>query len=205
MKKVALAASVLALMVAQPALAQNTDTTEKSATEMKNDAVDATKEAAQDAKDAAANAADKAAEATNNAVEATKEAAQDAAQATKEAAQDAVDATKEAAADAKAEMKNADATSSHHWRASNLVGLAIVNAKNESIGDVNDLLITDDGKVDAVIVGVGGFLGIGEKNVSMPFGELTFRRNDDGKTVAVSSATKETLESMPEWKAPEKR
>ena len=56
MKKVALAASVLALMVAQPALAQNTDTTEKSATEMKNDAVDATKEAAQDAKDAAAAA-----------------------------------------------------------------------------------------------------------------------------------------------------
>lgn len=90
------------------------------------------------------------------------------------------------------------------WRASNLIGSSIHNAANESIGDINDLLIGADGQVSAVVVGVGGFLGIGEKNVALPFNELSFSKNRNGNTVVMSKVTKQSLESMPEWTAPEK-
>jgi sporulation protein YlmC with PRC-barrel domain len=55
------------------------------------------------------------------------------------------------------------------WRASKLVGVDIYNNNNENIGEVNEILVDASGKIDAVIVGVGGFLGIGEKNVALPF------------------------------------
>jgi hypothetical protein len=90
------------------------------------------------------------------------------------------------------------------WRASNLIGSSIRNAANEPIGDINDLLIGADGEVSAVVVGVGGFLGIGEKNVALPFNELSFSKNENGNTVVMSKATKQTLKSMPEWKNEQK-
>jgi PRC-barrel domain len=90
------------------------------------------------------------------------------------------------------------------WRASNLIGSSIRNAANEPIGDINDLLIGANGEVSAVVVGVGGFLGIGEKNVALPFNELSFSKNENGNTVVMSKATKQTLESMPEWKNEQK-
>jgi sporulation protein YlmC with PRC-barrel domain len=54
------------------------------------------------------------------------------------------------------------------WLGSQLIGLEVVGAKNEQIGDVNDILVDKSGKVDALVVGVGGFLGIGEKDVALP-------------------------------------
>jgi sporulation protein YlmC with PRC-barrel domain len=58
------------------------------------------------------------------------------------------------------------------WRASKLVGLAIYGPDNQSIGKVNDVIIDGSGAVKAVVVGVGGFLGVGQKDVSLPFSEL---------------------------------
>ncbi|MGD9668733.1 MAG: PRC-barrel domain-containing protein [Hyphomicrobiaceae bacterium] len=87
------------------------------------------------------------------------------------------------------------------WRASKLIGSTIVNAANESIGEINDLIISNDGKVASVIVGVGGFLGMGEKNVALAYHELSVSKDANGKTVVTSKATKEALDSMPEWKA----
>jgi sporulation protein YlmC with PRC-barrel domain len=55
------------------------------------------------------------------------------------------------------------------WRASKLVGVDIYNSSNENIGEVNEILVDGTGKIDAVVIGVGGFLGIGEKNVALPF------------------------------------
>lgn len=54
------------------------------------------------------------------------------------------------------------------WLGSQLIGLEVVGANNEEIGDVNDILVDKSGKVDALVVGVGGFLGIGEKDVALP-------------------------------------
>ena len=53
--------------------------------------------------------------------------------------------------------------------ASKWIGQTIYNQADENVGDVNDLVIGQNGQIDAVVIGVGGFLGIGEKNVAVPF------------------------------------
>ena len=58
------------------------------------------------------------------------------------------------------------------WRASKLVGVDIYGPDNKSIGDVNDVIISHDGSVKGVVIGVGGFLGVGEKNVALPFNDI---------------------------------
>jgi sporulation protein YlmC with PRC-barrel domain len=61
-----------------------------------------------------------------------------------------------------------------NWRTSKVVGLNVYNDQNESLGSINDLLTDKNGKIVAVIVGVGGFLGVGERNVAIPFEKVKF-------------------------------
>ncbi len=89
--------------------------------------------------------------------------------------------------------------------ASKLINESVKNASNEAIGDVNDVLISGDGKVAAVIVGVGGFLGLGEKDVAIPFDQLAFAKDADGALSVSTSMTKEGLQSAPEYVKPENR
>ena len=86
--------------------------------------------------------------------------------------------------------------------AKELLRLSVKNAANETVGDINDVMIGKDGKISAVIVGVGGFLGLGEKNVALPFEELTLATDTNGKLAASTSATKESLQSAPEYVKP---
>jgi sporulation protein YlmC with PRC-barrel domain len=58
------------------------------------------------------------------------------------------------------------------YRASKLAGVDIYNNNDENIGEVNELIVDGSGKVLAVVIGVGGFLGIGEKNVALPFDQV---------------------------------
>ena len=58
--------------------------------------------------------------------------------------------------------------------ASDLIGTKVISANNESIGDINDVIVDRNGQAVAAVVGVGGFLGIGEKNVAVPFNALQF-------------------------------
>ena len=60
------------------------------------------------------------------------------------------------------------------WRASKLAGLSVYNDKNESVGSVNDLLTDKSGNIKAVVIGVGGFLGVGEHLVAIPFDKVKF-------------------------------
>jgi len=60
------------------------------------------------------------------------------------------------------------------WRASKVVGLGVYNDKNESVGSINDLLIDKSGNIKAVVLGVGGFLGVGEHLVAVPFDKIKF-------------------------------
>jgi hypothetical protein len=61
-----------------------------------------------------------------------------------------------------------------NWRASKVVGLNVYNEKNEKIGSINDLLMEKSGKVNAAVIGVGGFLGMGEHLVAVSFDKLKF-------------------------------
>jgi sporulation protein YlmC with PRC-barrel domain len=60
------------------------------------------------------------------------------------------------------------------WRASKLAGLSVYNDDNESLGSINDLLMDKSGTVKAVVIGVGGFLGVGEHLVTVSFDKLKF-------------------------------
>src|SRR5580704_10941221 len=60
------------------------------------------------------------------------------------------------------------------WRASKLVGLSVYNDNNESIGSINDLLTDRNGNIKAAVLGVGGFLGVGEHLVAVPFDKIKF-------------------------------
>lgn len=81
----------------------------------------------------------------------------------------------------------------------------MTNAANESVGDINDILISSDGKIAAVIVGVGGFLGLGEKDVALPFDQVVAARDADGNLKLTTSMTKEALQSAPGYVKPDKR
>jgi len=60
------------------------------------------------------------------------------------------------------------------WRASKVVGLSVYNDSNESLGSINDLLMDKSGDVKAVVIGVGGFLGVGEHLVAVPIDKVKF-------------------------------
>ncbi|MFH1346019.1 MAG: PRC-barrel domain-containing protein [Pseudomonadota bacterium] len=61
-----------------------------------------------------------------------------------------------------------------NWRASKLMGLDVYNEANEKLGDVNELILDKDGKINAVVIGVGGFLGMGEHDIAVSMDKLRF-------------------------------
>lgn len=79
-------------------------------------------------------------------------------------------------------------------RAEELIGRDVTNAQDEAIGQISDLLLDQEQKVTGVIVGVGGFLGIGQKNVALPIEAVQI----DQEMVRVE-ATSEQLEQAPEF------
>jgi hypothetical protein len=89
---------------------------------------------------------------------------------------------------------------SGEMRASKLIGTPVVNAANETIGDVNEVVVSQDGKVAAIIVGVGGFLGMGEHEVAMNYTGLKFAKDASGRIVINVNATKDQLKTAPGWK-----
>ena len=69
----------------------------------------------------------------------------------------------------------ADAATVHRdgeWRASKLVGVNVYNEAGEKIGDINDVILDKSGRTSKVILGVGGFLGMGEYTIAVPFEKL---------------------------------
>ncbi len=60
------------------------------------------------------------------------------------------------------------------WQVSKLEGLEVYNSNNENIGDISELILDRSGKVQAVVVGIGGFLGVGAREVAFPFDQIRF-------------------------------
>jgi sporulation protein YlmC with PRC-barrel domain len=58
------------------------------------------------------------------------------------------------------------------WQSSKLIHLNVYNAQNEKIGDIKELMLKKDGNIDSVVIGVGGFLGIGERDVAVKWSEI---------------------------------
>ena len=67
-----------------------------------------------------------------------------------------------------------DSTYNGTWRTSKVVGLNVYNNANESLGSINDLLMDKSGTIKGVVIGVGGFLGVGEHLVAVSFDKIKF-------------------------------
>lgn len=93
---------------------------------------------------------------------------------------------------------------SDQWLASQFIGQGVSNDAGEVIGDINDLLFDKSGKIVNVVIGVGGFLGIGEKNVAIPYSALTITADANGKRVIKAVLSRERLHGAPDFRATEK-
>lgn len=74
-----------------------------------------------------------------------------------------------------------------HWRSSKLIGVKIYNEQNERLGDINEIILDPAGKVMGYIVGVGGFLGMGEHDILVDPAKIKFV-NEPVRTAAAPPA-----------------
>jgi sporulation protein YlmC with PRC-barrel domain len=91
------------------------------------------------------------------------------------------------------------------WRASKLVGLSVYNDNNESLGSINDLLTDKSGNIKAVVIGVGGFLGVGEHLVAVPLDKVKFVNEPvayAGAGAAKTTGTSSTTTASPSTTMP---
>ena len=101
------------------------------------------------------------------------------------------------------------------WRAYKLIGLNVYNNNNEKVGDIKELITGKDGKIDLVVIGVGGFLGMGEHNVAMKWDQIKFvdqpvqsstttssntgtRPNTTGSSTTTTTTTSSTTRDYPD-------
>ena len=108
------------------------------------------------------------------------------------------------------------------WQASKLIHMNVYNAQNEKVGDIKELMLDKSGKITDVAIGVGGFLGMGERDVAVKFDQLKWSnepvKSTDSKAGtttgsaqsqgnrdrnypdhAVLNATKDQLKAMPQF------
>lgn len=100
---------------------------------------------------------------------------------------------------------------SHQWRGSQLIGLDVYNDKDENIGDINDIILGKDGKIELIVVGVGGWLGMGQHDVALRWEQVRFSeqpRKGDGANAEAGekpdharvNMTKDQLKALPAFK-----
>jgi sporulation protein YlmC with PRC-barrel domain len=87
------------------------------------------------------------------------------------------------------------------WRASKLVGVDVYNNDNEKISDISEILLDTSGKVSGVIIGVGGFLGLGQHDVLVPMEQLKFVNELRAATTRTTTAPPSTTTTSSPGKA----
>jgi sporulation protein YlmC with PRC-barrel domain len=93
--------------------------------------------------------------------------------------------------------------SAWNMRASELIGMDVRNAQNESIGQVRELLVDMRGEIQALVVSVGGFLGLGDRHVAVGWKQFQFNREKGGLAGRVTMS-REQLKALPEYKLPKR-
>ena len=92
-------------------------------------------------------------------------------------------------------MKVDPASLATGYRTSKVVGSTVVNETNETVGTIDDLIVTPNEKVPFAVLSVGGFLGMGSKYVVVPFSSLQVK----DKKMVLPGATKDSLKALPEF------
>jgi sporulation protein YlmC with PRC-barrel domain len=111
---------------------------------------------------------------------------------------------KPAASDAKTGSKQAGFVQnqdSSEWRSSKLVGTSVYGPDNKSIGSIDDLIVDQKGAIKAAVIGVGGFLGVGQKDVAVPFDALQIQRKANSSSIDKITVTysKDQLSNAPKF------
>ena len=173
------------------------------------EAADATGEAVVEGADAAGDELAQAADATGDAVaEGTEELTAEAEQAgdavvegTEDAAGDVAVATDSTLGTSDGIMREGyDTAVFEELTTEDLTGARVYDANDEWIGDLSELLLTDDGQISGAVIDVGGFLGLGEKPVELSMDDLDILREQNGTNLLVYvPMTKEELEAMPTY------
>lgn len=104
------------------------------------------------------------------------------------------------AAPAEQQPKFAEMQQQDQVLASKLIGADVKDANGDSLGSVSDLVLANDGQVQSIIIGVGGFLGIGTKNVAVAYDEVQTTTAADGSIQLALNVTKDELDSAPDFK-----
>ena len=84
-------------------------------------------------------------------------------------------------------------------RSQDLVGTTVYGADDARVGEIGDIVLTKDSKIDAVIMDVGGFLGMGEKEVAVGMDKLKFMEDKNGKRYLYTNFSKDQLKSQPAY------
>lgn len=92
----------------------------------------------------------------------------------------------------------------NEWLAHVFIGADVLNAAGENVGDIRDLIFDRTGRISTVVLGVGGFLGMGEKHVAVPFTTLTYTVGRDNARVISIALSMDDLKRAPAFKAIEK-
>jgi sporulation protein YlmC with PRC-barrel domain len=92
----------------------------------------------------------------------------------------------------------------NEWLVRIFIGSKVQNTAGEIVGDVNDLMFDKSGRINSVVLGIGGFLGVGEKDVAVPFSTLVFTVGKEGQRIILVPLSKEALNQAPAFKATEK-
>ena len=90
-------------------------------------------------------------------------------------------------------------TTTQTWSAKRLIDTDVFNAQGQEVGEIEDVLVDNDGKVAGVVMSVGGgFLGLGDREVAISFQDLTIKRDSDGRPAVTTSLSQQALETAPE-------
>jgi sporulation protein YlmC with PRC-barrel domain len=206
-------------MAAQQTSNEMEQETEQAAAETEQE-VEQTAEAAEQNMEQAGNEAEQeleqAADETEQEVEQTAEAAEQDMEQTAEAAEQEMEQTADAAeqnmenaepvenetaaVDPAAQEPAANGDSDRVLTAEELDGMPVIGSDGDRLGEVSDIVLSDSGDIESVIIDVGGFLGLGEKPVAIPFSELTLQEGEGlaDQTVKINR-TEEELEQMERW------
>ena len=109
-----------------------------------------------------------------------------------------------AAAPADRTVSTGDFNAKGDVASSALIGTKVRNANKESIGKIDDIYLDKDAKVTDVVVSVGGFLGVGSKDVAVKWSDITVGQ-EDNSVVLTTSLTKEALMALPDYTKTERR
>ena len=88
-------------------------------------------------------------------------------------------------------MQFITAQSPDQWRGSKLIGVNVVGPGEEKIGAISEVLVDHSGNAQAVVIGVGGFLGIGQKDVAVPFNTLKWVSHEEAAAAVASNAMRQ--------------